>query len=107
MSDIFEENEIQLKKNGLEVIRDHLLKEGRLEESAVLKVLERAKQSMQEEPNVVYLSAPITVVGDIHGQFYDLMTVFETGEHRPVSSENPQVCKVRHPRPLGSQSEFM
>lgn len=31
------------------------------------------------ESNVVHVRAPITVVGDIHGQFYDLIEIFKIG----------------------------
>ena len=64
----------------MEMIKDHLLKEGRLDETAVLTILHQAKLIMAEETNIVYTKSPVTVVGDIHGQFYDLMTVFEKGK---------------------------
>ena len=35
------------------------------------------------ESNVVHVAAPITVVGDIHGQFYDLIEIFRIGGHAP------------------------
>ena len=65
---------------NMEMIKDHLLKEGRLDETAVLTILYQAKQIMADETNIVYTNSPVTVVGDIHGQFYDLMTVFEKGK---------------------------
>lgn len=35
------------------------------------------------ESNVVHVKAPITVVGDIHGQFYDLIEIFRIGGYCP------------------------
>lgn len=32
-----------------------------------------------QESNVVHVQAPVTVVGDIHGQFYDLIEIFKIG----------------------------
>lgn len=32
-----------------------------------------------QESNVVHVQAPVTVVGDIHGQFFDLIEIFKIG----------------------------
>ena len=32
---------------------------------------------MRKEPNVLQVNEPVVVVGDIHGQFYDLMHMIE------------------------------
>lgn len=35
------------------------------------------------ESNVVHIRAPVTVVGDIHGQFFDLIEIFKIGGYCP------------------------
>lgn len=44
-------------------------------------VCELAKEIFLEESNVQPVSSPVTVCGDIHGQFYDVLELFRTGKH--------------------------
>lgn len=45
-----------------------------------LRILcEKAKEIFLEESNVQPVSSPVTVCGDIHGQFYDVLELFRTG----------------------------
>lgn len=43
----------------------------------------KVKEVLLQESNVVYINSPVTVVGDIHGQFYDLIEIFKIGGYCP------------------------
>lgn len=51
---------------------------------AELKVLcDRVKEVLMEESNVQPVHSPVTVCGDIHGQFFDLLELFKQGGEIP------------------------
>lgn len=50
-----------------------------LAESVIEAICAKTKELLMRESNVVHVRAPITVVGDIHGQFYDLIEIFKIG----------------------------
>lgn len=56
-----------------------LSKKELLAESVVEAICAKTKELLMKESNVVHIRAPVTVVGDIHGQFFDMMEIFKIG----------------------------
>jgi len=57
-----------------------------IKESEVKALCDWAKEILQKEDNVEKVEAPITICGDIHGQFYDLMELLKVGGECPVTN---------------------
>ncbi|ELR24059.1 calcineurin subunit a, putative [Acanthamoeba castellanii str. Neff] len=63
----------------LEKLKTHLVGEGRLSKADAARLVSTATQVFKKEPNLLDVPQPVTVCGDVHGQFYDLMKLFEVG----------------------------
>jgi Calcineurin-like phosphoesterase len=57
-----------------------------IEESEVKELCDRAREILMEESNVQRIKAPVTICGDIHGQFYDLKELFKQGDDCPKTN---------------------
>jgi serine/threonine-protein phosphatase 6 catalytic subunit len=57
-----------------------------LEETELKQLCDMVKEILMEESNVQPVNSPVTVCGDIHGQFYDLVELFRKGGEIPKTS---------------------
>ncbi|RIA89489.1 serine/threonine-protein phosphatase [Glomus cerebriforme] len=72
----------------LDACISQLLQKQLLAESLLKEICEKTKELLMNESNCVSISAPVTVesVGDIHGQFYDLIEIFRIGGYCPSTN---------------------
>lgn len=57
--------------------RSRFDKQARLTREEVLTLLSKAEEVLRAEPNLPVVQAPVTVVGDIHGQYFDLANMID------------------------------
>ena len=57
-----------------------------IKESEVKALCLKAREILTEEGNVLQVHAPVTVCGDIHGQFYDFLELFHIGGDCPYTN---------------------
>ena len=55
-------------------------------EAEIRMVCLRARELLLAQPMLLELAAPIKIVGDVHGQFSDLLRLFEYGGFPPESN---------------------
>jgi len=57
-----------------------------LTEKEVKQICDKCKEILSKESNVHGVPAPVTIVGDIHGQFHDLLEIFSIAGKPPNSN---------------------
>jgi serine/threonine-protein phosphatase PPG1 len=70
---------ISLATVDLDECISRLYKKELLAESVIEAICAKTKELLMKESNVVHIRAPVTVVGDIHGQFFDMIEIFKIG----------------------------
>lgn len=76
---LFENGNRETGKIHVEQLKQHFLKEGRLSMEDAMAICHRARGIMDKEPNLIRIQDPVTICGDIHGQYFDMMRLFHVG----------------------------
>ena len=64
-------------------------KQGLLSESRVAALLQKVEKIMHLEPNIVSITGPVVVIGDLHGQYYDLRQLMRLTGYDPLATDTP------------------
>eukprot|EP01100_Stratorugosa_tubuloviscum_P006867 TRINITY_DN290_c1_g2_i3.p1 TRINITY_DN290_c1_g2~~TRINITY_DN290_c1_g2_i3.p1 ORF type:complete len:332 (-),score=140.46 TRINITY_DN290_c1_g2_i3:175-1107(-) len=62
---------------------EQLMNLNKLSEQQVKALCDKAKEIFAKESNVQFVRCPVTVCGDVHGQFHDLQELFKIGGKVP------------------------
>ncbi|KAH3677572.1 hypothetical protein WICPIJ_008979 [Wickerhamomyces pijperi] len=72
-----------MSDNGPDKWLEQIKKCQALSESDMKQLCELVKELLMEESNIQPVQSPVTVCGDIHGQFHDLLELFRTAGGMP------------------------
>ena len=79
-----------------------------MELGEIFELLDRARDILKAEPNVLTLQAPVTCVGDMHGQFFDLLDLFARAGGAPGTREHASPSPPASPgSPSPNPSRFL
>lgn len=75
------------------ILTKFLKREGKLAKKLYVELIKRAKAVFrtpgvyaEQEPNMIKIQDPVTIVGDIHGQFYDFIKIVDDDTGGPLES---------------------
>jgi len=57
-----------------------------LSEEEIKLLINKCKEILKQQPSFLELACPISILGDIHGQYFDLLRLFEYGGYPPSTN---------------------
>ena len=67
----------------IDALLERVFRKETLSEREITGVCDHVKEILKRESNMQLVTAPVVVVGDIHGQFYDLLELFHIAGRPP------------------------
>ena len=67
----------------LEILKAWLIDNGMMSKDLMATLIRRASEIFVEEPNMVKVDGEVVIIGDIHGQFMDMMGMFYKLKRNP------------------------
>lgn len=71
---------------NLELVKNYLFEGGKISKDCLLEIMRRVRTVLSQEPNLVRVDGKVVIVGDIHGQFYDLVAMLRKLKGRSSTS---------------------
>ena len=72
-----------------DLVKNYLFEGGKIGKECLLEIMRRAKPALSSEPNLLRVNGKVVIVGDVHGQFYDLVAML-----RKLSSRSGTPNKI-------------
>jgi hypothetical protein len=60
----------------LEILKAYLIENGTLSRGLMEVLMSKSKEIFVKEPNIIKVDGDVVIIGDIHGQFMDMMGMF-------------------------------
>lgn len=72
---------------NVDLVKNYLFEGGKISKPCLLEIMRRVRPVYSAEPNLLRVDGKVVIVGDIHGQFYDLVAMLRKLKGR--SSDAP------------------
>ena len=59
-------------KPNVELVKNYIFQGGRIGKELLQEIMQKAGNLLGSEPNLLKVDGKVVIIGDIHGQFYDL-----------------------------------